>query len=163
MGGWRGPGLLLVGLLGGSRVVAPAGGAGFAVWIGWGGPGGIGIVVIGALLVLLAFRGGIRWLILPVMALAIGASVASAADLDFRGGLGDREYRPLSAAAIPADGYRLGVGQLVVDLRGLDWERAHVVHLDVDLGAGQANVLVPSKVCVAGSGHVGAGEAEIAG
>lgn len=163
MGFWRALGLAVVVVLALSGLVALAGGAAFAVALGWGVPVGIGIIVIGALLVLVAFRGGVRWLILPVMALVLGASVAAAADLDFRGGIGDREYHPLSAGAIPAGGYRLGVGNLVVDLRDLDWSRARVLHLNVDLGAGQANVFVPASVCVVGSGHIRAGESEIAG
>ena len=69
----------------------------------------------------------------------------------------------MSADAIPADGYRLGVGQLIVDLRNLDWSKERVVDLDVDLGAGQASVYVPDSVCVMGSTHVGAGESEVAG
>ena len=71
-----------------------------------------------------AFRGGARWLIPPAVALAIGGGVAAAADLDFRGGIGERTYNPTSVASIPADGYRLGVGRLVVDLRDLDWQQA---------------------------------------
>ena len=50
-----------------------------------------------------------------------GAGVAAASDLDFRGGIGKREYHPLTVRAIPADGYRLGIGRLDVDLRDLDW------------------------------------------
>jgi hypothetical protein len=97
------------------------------------------------------------------VALAVGAGVASAANLDFRGGIGEREYHPLSAKSIPADGYKLGVGRLVVDLRDLDWEKARVVPLHVDLGTGQADVFVPERVCVAGSTHAGVGESEVAG
>jgi hypothetical protein len=50
-----------------------------------------------------------------------------------------------------------------VDLRDLDWSRKRVVHLKVDLGAGQADVFVPRRVCVVGSTHVGAGESEVVG
>jgi hypothetical protein len=51
----------------------------------------------------------------------------------------------------------------VVDLRDLDWNRERVVHLNVDLGAGQADVFVPQRVCVVGSTHAGAGESEVVG
>ena len=85
-----------------------------------GRPGRGAIVAIGVVLAGAAFRGGARWLIPPAVALAVGAGVAAAADLDFRGGIGEREYHPLSAEAIPADGYKLGVGRLVVDLRDLE-------------------------------------------
>ena len=69
----------------------------------------------------------------------------------------------MSAASIPADGYGLGVGRLVVDLRGLDWNQERVVRLKVRLGTGQADVFVPERVCVTGTTHVGIGESEVAG
>jgi phage shock protein PspC (stress-responsive transcriptional regulator) len=163
MGFWRALGLVAIAALLLAALFALAGGGAFAVALGWGVPVAIVIIAIGGLLALAAFRGGARWLIPPAVALAVGASVAAAADLDFRGGIGDRDYRPLSAASIPADGYRLGVGQLLVDLRDLDWDKKRVLQLDVDLGAGQASVFVPERVCVAGSTHVGVGESEVAG
>src|SRR5205085_5613191 len=75
------------------------------------------IIVLGAWLVASAFIGGARWLILPALALALPAGVVSAAHLDVRGGIGERQYRPLAANQV-RDSYRLGVGQLIVDLRG---------------------------------------------
>ena len=114
-------------------------------------------------LVLAAFRGSSRWLIAPVLALAIGASVAAAAGLDFKGGIGERTYQPLSTRAIPSGGYQLGVGHLVVDLRRLDWARQRVVHLNVHLGVGQAQILVPPSVCVITTSHTGVGESEVTG
>jgi phage shock protein PspC (stress-responsive transcriptional regulator) len=163
MGFWRGLGLIVIAGLLIAGLFVLAGGAAFAVALGWGVPVAIVIISIGALLLLAAFRGGARWLIPPAVALAIGASVAAAGDLDFRGGIGDREYRPLTVASIPADGYDLGVGRLVVDLRGLDWQKEQVVRLKVDLGAGQADVFVPENVCVSGTSHLRAGESQLAG
>ncbi len=163
MGFWRALGLVVVAALALSALFALAGGAAFAVALGWGVPVAIGIIVIGALLALTAFRGGARWLIPPAVAIVIGAGIASAADLDFRGGIGERDHHPLSAASVPADGYRLGIGRLAVDLRELDWGGARMLRLDVALGAGQADVFVPERVCVTGSTHVGAGESEVAG
>ena len=74
------------------------------------------MIVAGLWLVAGAFLGGARWLILPALALALPAGVVSAADIDVDGGIGTRQYRPIAAASVH-DGYRLGVGQLVVDLR----------------------------------------------
>jgi phage shock protein PspC (stress-responsive transcriptional regulator) len=162
-GFWRAVGLIVLAALALAGLFALGGGAAFAVALGWGVPVAIVIIAIGALIALAAFRGGARWLIPPAVALAIGAGVASAADLDFRGGIGEREYHPLSAASIPADGYRLGVGRLVVDLRDLDWSKERVVNLDLELGAGQADVFVPERVCVSGPTHIGVGESEVAG
>jgi phage shock protein PspC (stress-responsive transcriptional regulator) len=162
-GFWRALGIAVIALLALSALLALAAGSAFAVAIGWGVPVAIGIIVTGVALVFLAFRGGARWLIPPVVALAVGAGVASAADLDFTGGIGDREHHPLTTESIPSDGYRLGIGRLVVDLRGLDWDKAGVVPLKVEVGAGQADVFVPERVCISGKAHAGAGEMEVAG
>jgi phage shock protein PspC (stress-responsive transcriptional regulator) len=163
MGFWRGLGLVVVAMFLLAGLAALAGGGALAVGLGWGVPIAIVLIAIGGLILLAAFRGGARWLIPPALALAIGASVAAAADVDFRGGIGDRDYHPLTVESIPSDGYRLGIGRLAVDLRDLDWRKEKVVHLKVELGAGQANVFVPENVCVAGSAHVRAGESQVAG
>jgi phage shock protein PspC (stress-responsive transcriptional regulator) len=163
MGFWRALGMLVVAALALGGLFALAGGAAFAVAIGWGVPVGIGVIATGVLLCIAAFRGGARWVIPPLLALVIGGSVAAAADLDLRGGIGERQHHPLSVSSIPAKGYKLGVGRLAVDLRDLDWNKAQVVHLKVELGAGQADVFVPERVCVAGSTHVGVGESIVAG
>ena len=163
LGIWRGLGLAALALVGLGVLVILAGVAAFGVALGWGIPIAAIIVALGIVLVALSFRGGVRWLIPPVVALAVGAGVAAATDLNFRGGIGNREYHPRSVDAIPADGYKLGIGRLVVDLRDLNWKKQKVVHLDTRLGAGQTNVLVPANVCVVGSTHVGAGESEVVG
>jgi phage shock protein PspC (stress-responsive transcriptional regulator) len=163
LGVWRALLAIVILALALSVLGALATGAAFAVAVGWGVPVAIAIIVIGAALVFAAFRGGARWLILPAVALAMGAGVAAAADLDFRGGIGEREYHPLTTGSIPDNGYRLGVGHLIVDLRDLDWRTERVLDLDIDLGTGQAEVFVPEKVCVAGKTHVGIGESEVAG
>jgi phage shock protein PspC (stress-responsive transcriptional regulator) len=163
MGFWRAIGMAAVAVIAFFALLALAGGAAFAVGLGWGVPVAIVIIVVGAALTFLAIRGGGRWLILPAVALAIGAGGAAATDLDLKGGIGEREYSPVTVASIPADGYRLGVGRLAVDLRNLDWNRERVVNLKVDLGIGQADVFVPRRVCVTGSTHTGVGESQVAG
>jgi phage shock protein PspC (stress-responsive transcriptional regulator) len=163
LGIWRALGLAAIAIVAFFGLSALAGIAAFAVGLGWGVPVAILIIAIGALLALAAFRGGARWLIPPAVALAIGGGVAAAADLDLRGGIGEREYHPVSAKSIPADGYRLGVGRLVVDLRDVNWGKRTVVPLKVSLGIGQADVFVPERVCVTGTTHVGTGESEVAG
>jgi phage shock protein PspC (stress-responsive transcriptional regulator) len=161
---WRALGVIAVALLAVAGLLALAGASAFTVAVGWGVPVGIAVVAAGALLALTALRGrAARWLIPPVLAIALGGGVAAAANLDFRGGIGDREYQPLTAAAIPADGYSFGVGRLVVDLRRIDWGRERVVRLHTHLGAGQATIFVPSRVCVVGTTHNGAGESEVVG
>ena len=121
------------------------------------------ILAAGVAIVIGAFFGGVRWLIAPALALALGVGVASAADLDFEGGVGQRHYTPTSLSAIPADGYRLGVGELKIDTRDLDWSKRQVVHLDASLGVGELEVLTPENVCVEVDAHAGAGHMAVTG
>src|SRR5436189_3676216 len=90
MGFWRALGVVAIAALLLGLLFALAAGSAFAVALGWGVPVAILIIAIGALLALAAFRGGARWLIPPAVALALGAGVAAAADLDFKGGIGQR-------------------------------------------------------------------------
>jgi phage shock protein PspC (stress-responsive transcriptional regulator) len=163
LGFWRALGLVAAALVIAAALLGLAGGAAFAVALGWGIPVAVVIIAAAALLVFASFRGATRWLIAPVLALAIGASAAAASNLDFRGGIGERTYQPLSTRAIPANGYQLGLGRLVVDLRQLDWARERVVHVNVRLGMGQAEILVPANVCVTTTSHTGIGESEVTG
>jgi phage shock protein PspC (stress-responsive transcriptional regulator) len=117
------------------------------------------IIVLGAWLVVSAFVGGARWLILPALALALPAGVVSAADLDVRGGVGERQYHPLAAGQV-RDTYRLGVGQLVVDLRDAKLP-AGDRRVHIDLGVGQAVLVVPRGACVATAATLGAGQVAV--
>jgi phage shock protein PspC (stress-responsive transcriptional regulator) len=121
------------------------------------------LIAIGLLLVLAAFRGGARWLIAPALALAVPLAIVSAADISFGDGIGEREYRPATMASIPDEGYELGVGRLVIDLRDLPWRERTVADLDVDLGIGEAIVAVPEDVCVSAHATMTAGELYVAG
>jgi phage shock protein PspC (stress-responsive transcriptional regulator) len=140
-----------------------------AVASAWAGATGHGVVIalvivgIGALLAASAFRGGARWLIVPAVVLAVPLAAVAAADIRFADGVGEREYRPATAASIPADGYELGIGRLEVDLRELDWEREGVVDLDTDLGLGKTVIAVPESVCVDGMVEAKAGNVTVAG
>ena len=97
-------------------------GAGAAVAVAFGG----GAIVAGAVLglgvvmIIGAFGGGARWLIVPALLLALPVAVVSAADLDLEGGVGERHYRPATVADLRSD-YRLGVGELQVDLSDVEF------------------------------------------
>jgi phage shock protein PspC (stress-responsive transcriptional regulator) len=147
----------LIGLTAIALVSAYAGATGGGVVIG------ALVIAIGALLVLAAFRGGARWLVVPALALAVPLSVVAATDVSFGSGVGEREHSPDTVADIPDDGYDLGVGRLAVDLRDLDWKRNTVVDLDVDLGIGEALVAVPENVCVVADLHAAGGNLRVTG
>jgi phage shock protein PspC (stress-responsive transcriptional regulator) len=140
-----------------------------ALLAAWAGATGGGeavaavIVGIGVLLVLAAFRGGARWLIAPALALALPLSAVAAADVSFDGGVGQRNYEPVSFASIPDDGYEHGVGEMTIDLRSLDWRSDTVLDLRVNQGVGHVAIAVPETVCVSGDLDLGAGLIEVAG
>jgi phage shock protein PspC (stress-responsive transcriptional regulator) len=117
-----------------------------------------GLAVLGA-----AFSRGLRWLIVPALALASGVGVAAAADLDFEGGIGERDHAPLSAEAIPHEGYELAIGDMRIDLRETEWKRDQVVPLRADVGIGAITIAVPEQVCVEAEASTTAGTLRVAG
>jgi phage shock protein PspC (stress-responsive transcriptional regulator) len=119
------------------------------------------VIAAGAAVVAGAFMKPIRWLVPPALALALAAGVVAAAGIDLDGGVGEREYRPASSIDL-RDRYELGLGELVVDLRETDLP-AGDVPLEVDVGIGEARVIVPEDVCVATSADVGIGNVSMFG
>jgi phage shock protein PspC (stress-responsive transcriptional regulator) len=116
----------------------------------------IAVIAAGASILVGAFVRPVRWLVLPALALALSAGTVSAAGIDLDGGVGDRDYRPASTIDL-RDTYELGMGELVVDLRQTDLPRGDVP-IEVDLGIGEARIIVPRDVCVATDAHVRVGE-----
>lgn len=123
-----------------------------------GGETVVAIAVVAAGLAILAgaFMRPVRWLVLPAITLALSAGAVSAAGIDLDGGVGERDYRPASAADL-RETYKLGIGELVVDLRQTDLP-AGDVPVGIDLGIGEARLIVPDDVCVATDANVGVGE-----
>jgi phage shock protein PspC (stress-responsive transcriptional regulator) len=131
----------------------------FAGAAGVAGGGGVVVAAIvtaaGLTLVASAFVRPLRWLIVPALALGLGAGTAVAAGVeDVGGSTGEQFYRPATAADIRPH-YEMGAGHLVVDLRNVELTGEHRV--DLDLGAGHAEVLVPEGTCVATDLHAGIG------
>jgi phage shock protein PspC (stress-responsive transcriptional regulator) len=142
---------LCLGLAFGSAWAAAAGGNGVVAGV---------VIAAGLALIAGAFMGPqVRWLILPALAVALPAGVVSAADLEVKGGYGDKTYRPAASDAV-RDSYRLGVGKLVVDLR--DARLTPGDHrIKLDLGVGEAQLVVPADVCVSTDSHLGVGGYQI--
>ena len=136
-----------------------------AVWVSAAGGGeyvAAAVIVLGAAAVVAGLRGRSRWLVVPALVLALPLGVVAAADIDTDGGVGEREYRPLGAADIPSDGYELGIGELVVDLRDIEWPSAPL-RIKAELGIGHLLVVVPADVCVRAGADVGAGNVDVLG
>jgi phage shock protein PspC (stress-responsive transcriptional regulator) len=113
------------------------------------------VIAAGAALVAAAFVGGARWLVLPAMAIALPLAFVSAAGINLDGGFGERTERPGTLAEVH-DSYRIGAGQLVVDLRDVKLP-AGDHRLKIGIGTGHALVLVPQDVCVASKASIGMG------
>jgi phage shock protein PspC (stress-responsive transcriptional regulator) len=125
------------------------------------------VIAIGVAIAATAFIADARriapWLLAAALILGLPAGAMAAADIRFDGGIGEREYRPALLADLPADGYELGVGQMVVDLRDLPWEDGQTVPLSSELGIGQMIVSVPPGVCVNADAQGKAGELVVRG
>jgi len=118
-------------------------------------------IAAGAVMIAAAFMGGARWMIVPALVLVLPLGIVAAADIDVEGGAGERHYRPGSMSEL-RDKYKLGVGQLVVDLRDVDLPAGRT-GLALDLGIGEAIVLVPEDACVSADVNVGIGHAQVLG
>jgi phage shock protein PspC (stress-responsive transcriptional regulator) len=147
--------LILVAALGAGTAV------GLAAALGGGPVVAAGAIVAGLTLLAAGLLGGPRWLILPVIVLVVPLAIVSAAHVDIRGGVGERTYRVASAAQLRPD-YRLGMGALQLDLRGMRLP-AGQTDVKVRVGIGQATVRVPENACVSTDAHVGAGQADVLG
>jgi phage shock protein PspC (stress-responsive transcriptional regulator) len=119
------------------------------------------VIAAGGAIAAGAFLKPVRWLVPPAMTIALAAGVVAAADIDFDGGIGQREYRPGSSVDL-RDRYELGIGDLVVDLRGTDLPKGDLP-LELDVGIGEAKVIVPDDVCVATDAGVGMGNIAVFG
>jgi phage shock protein PspC (stress-responsive transcriptional regulator) len=117
------------------------------------------VIAIGTALCVSAFVGGARWLVLPALVMAIPLGFVAASGIDVKGGIGDRDYRPTNVAEL-RDGYKLGAGQLRLDLRSVDLPAGRTP-LKLHIGVGSLRVLVPQDVCVASNVRVGAGYARV--
>jgi phage shock protein PspC (stress-responsive transcriptional regulator) len=141
-------GRIVLAALIGVAILGAAVGVGLLAALGGGVVIAILAVVTGLALIGTAFVGGARWLIV------------SAAGIKLDGGVGDRDYRPATAAQVQ-DQYKLGIGSLIVDLRDVDLPADQTTNLDVRVGLGEAVVYVPSDVCVTSDVQIGVGGSDV--
>jgi phage shock protein PspC (stress-responsive transcriptional regulator) len=134
-------------------------GVGLIAAIGGGTAVAIIAIVAGFGLIAAGLLGGPRWLILPVVVLIMPLAVVSAADIDLRGGVGERKYAPRTVADLRPE-YKLGVGQMDLDLRRMDLSD-QTAQVNVRLGIGEARLRVPSGTCVTTDAEIGVGAADI--
>jgi phage shock protein PspC (stress-responsive transcriptional regulator) len=151
-------GLLILGILAG---IGAALGVAVAAALGGGVTIAVLAIVTGLVLAATAFVGGVRWLIVPALVLALPLAVVAAADIDVEGGTGQRVYRPQDVSQLRTD-YKLGVGEMTIDLRNVDLPTGRT-DVAVDVGLGQVTVQVPTGVCVTSDVQMGAGQSQLFG
>ena len=122
------------------------------------------LLVVGLGLVAAAFTGGRRargGLIALGVVLSLALIAASSGPWRFGGGVGDRNYHPLSASAVQPE-YRGGVGDVTVDLTdvalaGLD----EPIHTRIDHGVGDLELRLPDSADVRVTVHHGLGSVDV--
>ncbi|HEX3811823.1 MAG TPA: PspC domain-containing protein [Mycobacteriales bacterium] len=116
------------------------------------------LAVVGVGLVIGAFRGGARWLILPGIPLAVAVVVASLMPWHRHVGYG-RDYQPATVADIQPH-YRANAGEERLDLSKVDFT-GHHVRSTVELGTGQIDVVLPRNVDITVHAHGNLGDVEV--
>lgn len=121
---------------------------------------GAALAVLGAGLIYGAFNGRPRGLVPIALLLLMGLAVAPALDAFGEGGTGTREYAPVTQAAV-RDAYDLGAGPLELDLRRVNFTEDQTINVNV--GAGYAEIWLPSDVNVDVDAKASAGYVEVFG
>jgi hypothetical protein len=117
------------------------------------------LAAIGLLLVVLGlvgWRAGFVAFLAVALAIATWSSSVVPAGIRVNGRVGEATWAPTSVTS--GANYRLGVGNGVLDLRGLPIESLSEARLSANVGIGEMKVLVPDGLTVKVMGHVGLGE-----
>lgn len=144
-------GLALIG-----AAVAVAFSAAGADWLTPARIGAVALTIVAAGLLIGAFaRSGYGLLIVaaPLAGFVILASLAN--QIHASGGAGQREYHPRTMAELQSE-YRVGAGEIVLDLRGLAFTDDRTV--DVRSTVGRVEVIVPESLDVIASCHTAVGD-----
>jgi phage shock protein PspC (stress-responsive transcriptional regulator) len=121
----------------------------------------LALALVGLGLVAGAWWGRARWLIAVGLLLLPVLFAASAVHVPIEGGLGQRRYEPRSLAEV-GQSYRLGAGELTVDLSAVRFEPTPR-RVAVSLGIGDLTVILPPDVTAQVDGTIRAGEVELFG
>jgi hypothetical protein len=120
------------------------------------------LAVVGLGLVVGAYVGRARGLVVLGVLLTLLVSAAAVADIPVRGGVGDRTWTPATVSDLH-DPYRLGVGQSELDLTQLDLASAGRTRVEIRQGVGHLLVIVPDNVVVRVVADANAGEVLLPG
>jgi phage shock protein PspC (stress-responsive transcriptional regulator) len=122
---------------------------------------GATFAVIGIGLVIGAWWGRARILILLAMVLLPFAILASFITTPLEGGVGNHEYAPVSVAELRSE-YRSMGGRIILDLTNLGTDQ-RTFHIAASVGVGQLVVILPERASVEVRTRVGAGDSVVLG
>jgi hypothetical protein len=148
--------LLLIGA-GACALLDAAGAVNFTL----GGVLASGLILVGLAMVVSTWFGRAHGLIPIGLILLLVTIPAVVIDVPLSGGVGDHVYRPTTRAEMQTH-YKLGIGQLSVDLRDAPLAN-RISNVTAQLGIGELSVDVPTNVRVDVQSHVGAGHIELFG
>jgi len=117
----------------------------------------VALIVVGLALLAGSFTGRHTGMITIGIVLTAGLALASTFDIRLEGGIGQRNERPASVAELKSE-YKLGVGQLTIDLTGIIFAPGTTTHIKARVGIGQLTVHVPANGYVFADATAGLGE-----
>jgi hypothetical protein len=121
------------------------------------------LILVGvALLVTARSPSGHGGLIATGVVLSVLLLFGSAVDFPIGGGAGERTYRPSTATTLRSE-YRLGIGEITLDLTGLEGAIPSGERTRVRLGIGQVLVIVPDGMTVRVRASAGLGSVVLFG
>lgn len=112
---------------------------------GWGVVGATAVFLVAALVAWPLLR--LSWVLLPLAAILIPAVAVAASGLRIAPQAGVVVGSPERTSDVPARGYRTGLGDLLVDLRGFRAPAGSEVPLRLDTGTGRTVVALPRDRC----------------
>lgn len=118
----------------------------------------VALVILGVGLVVAAWFGRARGLIIPAVLLVIALAIGTALGSTLRGPVGELEASPRTAGEID-DPYRLAIGELTIDLRELDFG-GRAASIEASVGLGVINVIYPDDVRIDATTSFGIGNVE---
>jgi predicted membrane protein len=101
-------------------------------------------------------------LVLPALLLAAVLVVVAAIDIPLEGGVGERRWEVLRVSDLDDD-YELGIGEATLDLGALDLPDGRDAEIEVHLGIGHLEVIVPEGASLDVRAEAGAGEIRVLG
>jgi hypothetical protein len=117
------------------------------------------LIVVGTGLLVGAWWGRARWLILVCLLLVPAVMVTSYIDMPPRGRVGSIYLRPITESEL-ASRYNLLLGTMTIDLQGMR-QLTGTSFLDVNVAAGNVTIYVPERFSLRVAGHIEYGNATV--